>query len=249
MAPFVDAATSIDRTNFDNTFISYYTWGESIALGLDLTLRQRSDGRIALDDFMRAMWQQFGKPGGRAPGHVDRPYTMADAKAALAAVAGDRAFADDFFARYIQGHEVPDYARLLAAAGLVVRPHAPQSGFSGVLRLQDSPGGVRIAAAVPAGSPAYRAGLDRDDVITAIGGKAMRNAEDVDAAIRATAPGNTVTVTYLHRGRGQPLTASIRTIADPTLEVVPAEQAGRALSDAQRRFRDGWLSSRVGNTF
>jgi predicted metalloprotease with PDZ domain len=249
MAPFVDAATSIDRTNFDNTFISYYTWGESIALGLDLTLRQRSDGRITLDDFMRAMWQQFGKPGGRAPGYVDRPYTMADAKAVLATVAGDRAFADDFFARYIQGHEVPDYARLLATAGLVLRPHAPQSGFAGELRLQDSPGGVRIAAAVPVGSPAYRAGLDRDDVIAGIGGKAIRRAEEVDAAIRATPPGNTVTVTYLHRGRGQPLMATIRTVADPTLEVVPAEQAGRALTDAQRRFRDGWLSSRAGNTF
>ena len=249
MAPFVDAATSIDRTNFDNTFISYYTWGESIALGLDLTLRQRSGGRITLDDFMRAMWQQFGKPGGRAPGYVDRPYTMAEAKAVLATVAGDRAFADDFFVRYIQGHEVPDYAPLLTAAGLVLRPRAPQSGFAGELRLQDAPGGVRINGAVPAGSPAYRAGLDRDDVITAIGGMAARRAEDVDAAIRATSPGNTVTVTFLHRGRGQSQTATIRTVADPTLEVVPAEQAGGALTDAQRRFRETWLSSRAGNTF
>ena len=249
MAPFVDAATSIDRTNFDNTFISYYTWGESIALGLDLTLRQRSDGKITLDDFMRAMWQQFGKPGGRAPGYVDRPYTMADAKAVLASVAGDRAFADDLFARYIQGHEVPDYARLLGAAGLVLRPRAPQSGFVGELRLQDAAGGVRITAAVPVGSSAYRAGLDRDDVITAIGGTSMRRAEEVDAAIRGTSPGSMAAVTYLRRGRGQPLMTSIRTVADPTLEVVPVEQAGGTLSDAQRRFRDGWLSSRAGNTF
>jgi len=249
MAPFVDAATSIDRTNFDNTFISYYTWGESIALALDLTLRQRTDGRITLDDFMRAMWQQFGKPGGRAPGYVDRPYTMTDAKTVLASVAGDRAFADDFFARYIQGHEVPDYARLLAAAGLVLRPHAPQSGFVGELPLQDAPAGVRITAAVSVGSPAYRAGLDRDDVIMAIGATSMRRAEEVDAAIRATPPGSMVTVTYLRRGRGQALMTTIRTVADPTLEIVPAEQAGRTLSDAQRRFRDGWLSSRAGNTF
>jgi hypothetical protein len=42
---------------------------------------------------------------------------------------------------------------------------------------------------------------------------------------------------------------TIRTVPDPTLEVIPAEHAGRALSDAQRRFRDGWLSSRAGNTF
>jgi predicted metalloprotease with PDZ domain len=29
MAPLVDAAVSVDRTSFDNTFLSYYTWGEA----------------------------------------------------------------------------------------------------------------------------------------------------------------------------------------------------------------------------
>jgi hypothetical protein len=33
MAPFVDRAATADRTNFDNTFISYYTWGSVIAMG------------------------------------------------------------------------------------------------------------------------------------------------------------------------------------------------------------------------
>ena len=180
---------------------------------------------------------------------MDRPYTSADAKAVLATVAGDAAFADDFFARYIQGHEVVNYERLLADAGLVLRPQSPQSGFAGELRLQDSPGGVRIAAAVLSGSPAYQAGLDRDDVITAVGATPATRAEDVEAAISATRPGMPLVVTYLHRGRGQPLTSTIRVIADPRLEVVPAEQAGRVLADTQRRFRDAWLRSHAGNTF
>jgi predicted metalloprotease with PDZ domain len=30
-----------------------------IGLGLDLTLRERSDGRITLDDFMRALWDKL----------------------------------------------------------------------------------------------------------------------------------------------------------------------------------------------
>jgi peptide methionine sulfoxide reductase MsrB len=46
LAPFVDAAVSVDRTSFDNTYISYYTWGAAIALGLDLTLRDRSNGMV-----------------------------------------------------------------------------------------------------------------------------------------------------------------------------------------------------------
>ena len=43
-------------------------FGGAIALALDLSLRGRSDGRVTLDDFMRAMWRVHGKPGGSAPG-------------------------------------------------------------------------------------------------------------------------------------------------------------------------------------
>ena len=86
LAPFVDAAVSIDSTYWQNTFYSYYTFGEAIALGLDLTLRDRSDSKITLDDYMRAMWTTHGKPGGPAPGLVAKPYTLADARARLAEV-------------------------------------------------------------------------------------------------------------------------------------------------------------------
>ena len=51
-APFVDAATSIDSTNFSNTFISYYTYGAAIGLALDLTLRERFDD-VTLDTLMQ----------------------------------------------------------------------------------------------------------------------------------------------------------------------------------------------------
>jgi predicted metalloprotease with PDZ domain len=102
---------------------------------------------------------------------------------------------------------------------------------------------------VLSGSPAYQAGLDRDDVITAIGGAAVSAAEQVDSAIRAARPGTTLNVTFLHRGMGRPANAAIRVIADPRIEVVPAETAGQTLTPAQRQFRDEWLRSRAGNTF
>jgi predicted metalloprotease with PDZ domain len=71
---------------------------------------------------MRAMWREYGKPGGTRPGYVDRPYTVADAEAALASVSNDRAFARDFFDRYVRGRELADYGRLLGLAGFAVRP-------------------------------------------------------------------------------------------------------------------------------
>ena len=50
MAPFIDGGRPIDRTNWSNTVISYYPFGGAIALALDLSLRDRSDGRVSLDD-------------------------------------------------------------------------------------------------------------------------------------------------------------------------------------------------------
>jgi len=120
-------AVLTDRTDADPPgpvveVMSYYQLGAAIALALDLSLRERSNGRLSLDDFMREMWRRYGKPGGNREGYVDRPYTIEDAEATLAAVSGDPAFARDFFARYIQGRELADYRRLLLPAGLLVRP-------------------------------------------------------------------------------------------------------------------------------
>ena len=247
MAPFVDAATAIDRTAFDNTFISYYTWGEAIGLGLDLTLRDRTGGRTTLDDFMRALWVRHGRAGGSKPGYVDMPYTMADLQAALAAVSGDAAFAEQFFSRYIQGRDVVDYDALLGRFGFVVQPAAPADAFAGQFRLQEVQSRPRVVSAVPFGSPAYAAGLERDDLVLAVGGTEVRTVEDFEQAIRQRRPGDEVPLVFERRGAR--ISAVMKLAADPRVVVSTAERAGRVLSDQQRRLRDGWLSSAARNTF
>jgi predicted metalloprotease with PDZ domain len=241
LAPFWDAATAIDPTNFDNTFISYYTWGQAIALGLDLTLRDRSDGRVTLDDYMRAMWTRFGTSAARSAGLVEATYTVADLKTTLATVADDATFANDFFASYIEGGDVVDYARLVARAGFVLRSTAPERGFAGAIPLQDAPRGARVSELVPAGSPAYAAGLERGDVIVSIGGAKVTRADDVDRAITTRKPGDPVAIVF--ERRGQPVTATMRLVADPRVELVVAEQIGQPVTAAQRAFREAWLSS------
>ncbi len=124
LAVVVDGAAVADTAGVRSTFLSYYTWGGAVALGLDLMLRDRTDGKATLDDFMRTLWERHGKPGGRAPGYVGNPYATADIKSALVAVVGDEAFVEDFFSRYIQGSQVIDYDRLFGLAGLVWRPAA-----------------------------------------------------------------------------------------------------------------------------
>ncbi len=74
LAPFVDAAVSIDSTTWANTFISYYTWGAALGLGLDLSLREKTVGKAGE---RRLHASRCGRPtaagqeGG--PGMVARP--------------------------------------------------------------------------------------------------------------------------------------------------------------------------------
>ena len=239
LAPFKDAAVSIDPTGFDNTFISYYTWGGALAIGLDLTLRDRSDGAVTLDHLMRALWQRHGTSSRRA-GYVDHPYTMADVKSALAAVSGDAAFADAFFARFIQGHDVVDYGLLLARAGLVLRPAHPGRVSAGPLDLQETRGRVRVAAPTLFESPAYAAGIDRDDAIVSVGGTPIQRVADFQAAIGGRRAGDEVPIVF--ERRGQRVAGTLRLIEDRRQEVVTAEAAGQPLTEAQKRFRAAWLS-------
>jgi predicted metalloprotease with PDZ domain len=242
MAPFTDAARSVDRTNFATTFISYYTYGSAVALALDLSLRERSNGKTSLDDYMCAMWRAHGKPGGPEPGLVAKPYTLDDARDRLAEVSGSRAFADEFFDRYVEGREVVDYARLLHRAGFVLRKRGGAwMGLSG----QGLDGNGTITSLVPWGSPAFNAGLDQGDVIVDVDGKAMA-AGVLQSALESRKPGDRVSVTFKRRG-GRTGTATITLEEDPSLEAVPVESIAGTLTPEQRAFRDSWLGSKVGN--
>jgi len=49
--------------NAQNAIVSYYAKGALIALALDLKLRSETDGRVSLDDVMRACWSKWGETG------------------------------------------------------------------------------------------------------------------------------------------------------------------------------------------
>lgn len=238
-APFVDAATSIDPNNRSNMFISYYTYGEALGIALDLSLRARTPA-ATLDDVMRLLWRRFG-PQTDAYAPV-RGYTVADVQAAVAEVAGDTAFARDFFARFVVGSELPDYAPLLARAGLLLRPAAPGAAWMGDTRLSALDGEVVVAGPTTFGSPMYAVGLAAGDELLTLDGRTIDTAEDVAAALRARRPGDVVRVTWWSRdGEHQ---AEMTLLADPRVEIVPFEDAGRTPTAAQAAFRASWLASR-----
>jgi predicted metalloprotease with PDZ domain len=242
LAPFVDAAASIDRTAWPNLFISYYTYGQAIGLGLDLSLRDRSNGKVTGDAFMNALWAQFGRPGQKEPGKVSTAYTIDGLKESLAKVSGDRAFANDFFTKFIEGREVVDYARLLGRAGLIMRKRSAGRPFVGQVNLQAGGSGLRVGGLVPWESPLYKAGVAQDDQLINLDGTALTSMANYDGALGRHKPGDRVPLRFVRRS-GETVNATLTLDEDPRVEIVPIEKIGGLLSDDQKRFRELWLSS------
>ena len=170
LAPFVDAAASIDRTAWPNLFISYYTYGQALGLGLDLSLRDRSNGKVTGDRIHERAVDPVRPARAEGAGKVATPYTIDGLKETLAKVSNDRAFTNDFFTKYVEGRELVDYTRLLARAGLVLRKRAAGRAFAGQVQLQPGGSALRVSGLVPWESPLYKAGVAQDDQLVSLDG-------------------------------------------------------------------------------
>jgi predicted metalloprotease with PDZ domain len=232
-APFVDAATALDPTNFINTFFSYYTYGAALAMALDLSLR--SEFGLGLDIFMRELWQRHGK--------TEEPYAVPDLEAALASVSGSPDFARDFFQRFIYGREAPDYSALLANAGLALQPENPEKASLGRVTLSFDDGKATLASATISGTPLYLAGLDRGDQITKIGPYRIRNERSWNRMLGRIRSGETYSIDYVQRGitRHSEITA----VTNPTLRITDIEAKDAEQASAFETFRRAWLESNI----
>ncbi|WP_299151068.1 PDZ domain-containing protein [uncultured Dokdonia sp.] len=223
-APFVDAATSVDPVNRNNTFISYYSYGSVLGLALDLSLRQQG---LNLDDYFKAVWNQFGKK--------EVSYSIQDLENVLAGYAGD-AFAKAFFSQYIYDSKMPDYQNLLSNAGLkIIRDkNKPYLG----LRVNASESGLRIASPTSKDSPAYDAKLNKGDLITAIDGAAITTVDAYNALVKKLTVGQTIAVTY--KRFGNEATTNLTVSADPTYTIATDENAGKKA----RKLKKHWLQEK-----
>lgn len=229
-APFVDAATAVDPTNFDNTFISYYTYGADIAMALDLTLRTTFKN-VTLDTMMRRVWEVHGK--------TERPYSSDDLRDALAHVTGDEDFAEDFFARYIRGSQLPDFAALLDHAGLIYRLANEDEASVGPVTFEFDGKAAIIQDNTIIGTPLYVAGLDRGDQILAIDRLKIHSQEQWDAALERYEPGDVATIHYIQREIER--SAELKFIEDNKMELVTYESDEKKLSCSKQAFRTRWL--------
>lgn len=223
-APFVDAATSVDPQNKENTFISYYTYGSVLGLALDLSLREL-DGDKNLDDFMQLMWQEFGKP--------EVPYTNRDIEATLGEYAGQE-FASDFFAKYIHDSQMPDYETLLASVGVNFGKANPGKASLGTnIRIEDGMGVLRSNAIK--GSPIYEARIESTDEIISIAGTKLSSVSDVDDILRDYEPGEEIEITFSRWNEEK--TVQVTLAEDPSYKT----EINSGADGTQREKRNAWL--------
>lgn len=192
LAPFVDAAVSVDPTNYANSYISYYTYGEVLGLALDLTLRSKYEG-LSLDVLMRKLWQDFGKTG--------RPYTEQDLEHALAIVTADPEFAKNFFSSYVNGQQLPDFTALFADMGLNLAPANADVAFLTAATLIEQDKQLKVNSNVLIGTPLYQAGVDKGDMLLKLGRYKLSSKAQWEKAIAHYKVGDSAELSFHSRGK------------------------------------------------
>jgi predicted metalloprotease with PDZ domain len=224
-APFVDAATANDPNNFGNTFVSYYSYGSTVALALDLTLRERGH---TLDEVMQLIWQRYGK--------TEIPYHVRDLQLALGKVVGDQPWAKDWFAQHIYGSDLPNIGALLDNYGFVLTNTAPDSVGFFQLRLQEQDSTLTVRSTIAENSPLYKAGLDQGCKITALNGATISSRDDWDAAVRKLQIGQSYSINFTQLGREK----IGRFVAAASPELVLTFTEGK-VKKKMRKQREDWL--------
>ena len=225
-APFVDAATSVDPVNRNNTFISYYSYGSALGLALDLALRNEK-GNLTLDGFMKSVWKTYGKN--------EKPYTIDNLNKALNTYAG-KLFGDNFFSNYIYKSAMPNYEPLFKKVGIVLK----QDSKNVFLGVSTSNGVVRNNAQI--GSPAYKAGINSGDKIIAIDNYVVSDRNSVNSILNNYKIGDKVTIQYSRYNVLKKV--KITLIKDPRYTIISFEKAGKEVSPEVLKNRKDWLDKK-----
>ncbi|HST51167.1 MAG TPA: PDZ domain-containing protein [Pyrinomonadaceae bacterium] len=229
--------------NTVNSTISYYDKGAVIGLLLDLEIRKRSGGARSLDNVMRALYKDFYKQG--------RNYTPEDFQREAEAAAGTSL--DEFFRRYVRGHDELDYNAALDVAGLRLdttstpagRP-AAEEAYLGATFARDgepvvgrtTPPGALVVRSVIAGTPAYEQGINAGDEIVAVDGFRATSAF-LAARIADKRPGDTITLTLFRADELRTFNVKLGSHANAAYRINPVAQP----TDQQKRDYQAWLAA------
>ncbi len=180
---------------------------------------------------MRQLWLDFGR--------VEKPYSREDIRNTLVKVIGDPLFVDKFFDEHIQGQTKPDFAALLAPAGLKVEEKDQDSAYVGKLSLTFDGKAAMVANRILINSPLYQAGVEQGDQIVKLGRREIRSQKLWDKALAQFKPGDVTTIEYIQRGHT--VKKQIAISHNPSVKVVKMSED--ELTEAQNTFLTDWLGA------
>ncbi|TXN37997.1 M61 family metallopeptidase [Flagellimonas hymeniacidonis] len=228
-APFVDAATSVDPVNRENTFISYYSYGSVLGLALDLSLRQKD---LNLDDFMKLVWQRHGKK--------EIPYTIDNLHTLLNEYAG-KTFGDNFFNKYIYQSGMPDYTTLFESVGVILQQSKDRPYFGFSVSMNEDGKGARIRRNPKIGSPAYNSKLSMGDIILNINNIPFLEGQKFADYLKQFNIGDSLVVNFSRFGNAK--TTTLIPAPSPSYSILLMEDVDQAPTTEIIQKRKEWLKT------
>jgi predicted metalloprotease with PDZ domain len=235
-AVFVDAAVSVDETNYPNMFTTYYYYGGALALALDLQLRKQF-GK-SLDGFMQQLWKAFGKQ--------EKPYSLPGVQQVLASYTTS-AFASTFFKNQVYGHEPVNYNELLQSAGMELKKPYEGRAWIGNAGYSVSDTQLKLTTNTIRNTPLYKAGVDIDDEILQLGTMKVKQPKELETELAKHKPGENIKLIYKHRG--MIIEKQVTLEENPFVTIVPIESSGDTITGIQKEFKQNWLGSKATNSF
>jgi predicted metalloprotease with PDZ domain len=208
--------------------ISVHQQGNMLANLIDLSVRQDTQGAASLDDVVRSLYQDFYLKG--------KGYSTEDLIGVINRIT--KKDYKDFFAKYVQGVDVPPYDTILGYAGYKlerVAVPAPIMGFR-MATTNDGP----VVSFITPGSPAEEGGVQLGDMIVTIDEMDVRKAGHALPGLKdwlTPKIGQTVDVVIKRNGVDKTLKVKVGSRDEFTLKVSEVSQP----TPEQLKIRAGWM--------
>jgi predicted metalloprotease with PDZ domain len=214
-----------------NTFFSFYTAGTVLGALLDLEVMGRTDAEKSLDDVFRYLYSNYAA---NTQGVPEDGFQRA-----LEEVTGSSF--EDFFDRYVYGTDDIDYDAYLGRAGFRLEKAVDLDRSPVQIGLETRQNGERtLVTAIVPGSFSDKAGFDLDDTLLSVDGENV--AGNFDALLAQHLPGVDVVIEVRRGSRKLVLPVTLGSGGNIIYRFSGLTQ----VSDAQRRVRELWFSSRTG---
>jgi predicted metalloprotease with PDZ domain len=219
--------------------VSYYNKGQLLGVALDIVIRDRTDNRASLDDMLRALNDEFARPGRFYNDNEDLRSVAEDVIRTKAPAAN--ANLKEFFARYVSGTDEIPFENLLGRAGLLLKDSSQRHGAFGFAIRRDGKSSPFVGS-LEAGGAAQQAGLQDGDVLLALNGEALPRSPE--RWVRDRQPGERVTLKVRRNGEDKDISFVLGRQSEAVFQVVEAPDA----TEKQRQIRDGILHGTVGDS-